>query len=172
VQRHQRRAPVGPSPEVGIKRNARKLALQVLRVLFTVNRVVQHGVTVAFAELFGDFGVHVGVGVFGFPVTQRHAQLVQQRPVNRNIGFGGGFKRVFGQKDQALLLASGLEQVLQSLTNNGFPSAATGTFYDVKLLEIVINQQLAHGVPCFGDFSVRADQHQGSETDAAIAAQR
>lgn len=64
---------------------------------------------VAFSEFLGDLGVQIVVGVFRFPVAQRHAQLVQERTVERDVGLGGGFHRVFGKEYQALLAASDLD---------------------------------------------------------------
>ena len=51
---------------------------------------------VAFPEFFHDLVVKVVVGVFRLPAAQRHAQFVQQRAIDRNVGFGGRFERVFG----------------------------------------------------------------------------
>jgi hypothetical protein len=44
-------------PEVGIERDAREFALQVLRVFLAVQRVMQHGVAVMEDGLFGDGAV-------------------------------------------------------------------------------------------------------------------
>ena len=98
---------------------------------------------VAFPEFFHHLVVKVVVGVFRLPAAQRHAQFVQQRAIDRNVGFGGRFERVFGQKNQALLLAPGFEQVFESFARNGFAGAFTDALDDVELLEVVVDQQLA-----------------------------
>ena len=95
---------------------------------------------VTFPEFFDDFSVQVVARVFGFPVTQRHTQFVQQRPVHRDVGFGGGLERVLGQKNQTLLLAPGFKQVFEGFPHNRFTGAAAYAPDDVELLEVVIDQ--------------------------------
>ena len=58
---------------------------------------------VAFAKFLRYFRIEVVVSVLGLPITQRHTQLVQQRTVNGDIGFGGSFERVFSQKKSGLV---------------------------------------------------------------------
>jgi hypothetical protein len=48
------RSPTGPAPEIGIEGNARKLALEVLRVFFAVNRVMQHAIDAMKDAVLGD----------------------------------------------------------------------------------------------------------------------
>ena len=71
---------------------------------------------------------------------------MQQRAVHRDIGFGGGLERVFGQEVQVVLLAQVLEQVFESLAHHGFAVAAADPADAVELLEVVVDQQLAHGM--------------------------
>lgn len=44
-------------------------------------------------------------------------------------------------------ITPGLEQILERFANNGFAAAATGPLDDVELLEVVIDEELNHGVP-------------------------
>jgi hypothetical protein len=100
---------------------------------------------IALLELLGDLFVQVVGGVLGLPVAQRHAQLVQERAIDGDVGLGGGLERVFGQEDQIVLAAPGLEQVLERLAHDGLALAAAGPLDEVELLEVVVDQDLAHG---------------------------
>ena len=72
---------------------------------------------------------------------------MQQRTITGEVGLGGGLERVFGNESQVVLLAPGLEQILEGLTDNGFAAAAAGLLDDVQLLEIVVDENLTHGFP-------------------------
>lgn len=105
---------------------------------------------VAILEFLADLGIQVVVGVLGFPIAQRHAQFMQQRAVNGDVGFGGGLERVFGQKHQPVLFAPGLEQVFECLAHDGLAAAAADLLDEIELLEVVVDQELAHTwVPWF-----------------------
>lgn len=54
---------------------------------------------------------------------------------------------VLGQKHQLLLAAPGLEQVLERLAHDGLALAAAGPLDEVELLEVVVDEELAHVVP-------------------------
>ena len=99
---------------------------------------------VALLELLGDLFVKFVGGVLGFPVTQRHAQLVQQRAIDGDVGFGRGLEWVFGQENQVVLAAPGLEQVLERLAHDGLALAAADLLDEVELLEVVVDEDLAH----------------------------
>jgi hypothetical protein len=66
-------------------------------------------------------------------------------PSTSDVGFGGGLERVLGQEDQIVLAAPGLEQVLERLAHDGLALAAAGPLDEVELLEVVVDQDLAHG---------------------------
>jgi hypothetical protein len=54
VKFHQGLAPTGPAPEIGMERNARKLALEVLRVFLPINGIMQHAIDVMEDGVLGD----------------------------------------------------------------------------------------------------------------------
>ena len=54
VQRHQPLAPIRPAPEVFVEGNAREFALQILRVCFAIERIVQHRIDVVKDRVLGD----------------------------------------------------------------------------------------------------------------------
>ena len=56
-------------------------------------------------------------------------------------------ERVFGYESQIVLLASGLEQILERFSDNGFAPSATHLLDDVQLLEIVVDENLTPGFP-------------------------
>ena len=87
VQVHQRLAPRGPVFKVGhrvaVKRNARKLTLQVQRIFLAIHRVVQHGIAVVKDVFFGDAlgrllvtpataGIQVGARYLNLPGLDSH----------------------------------------------------------------------------------------------------
>jgi len=88
---------------------------------------------VTFFEFLGDLFVQIVGGVFGFPVAQWHAQLVQQGTVQT--------------EDQIVLTTPSLEQVFERLADDGLALATADLFDDVELLEVVVDQELAHGFP-------------------------
>lgn len=56
----------------------------------------------------------------------------------------GGLEWVFGQENQVVLAAPGLEQILEGLAHDGFALATADPFDQVKLLEVFVNEKLAH----------------------------
>src|SRR6185437_2425642 len=60
VQVHQRLAPIGPLPEVGIERDSWKFALQVERVLLAIDRIVQDAVDVVENRVLGNRTLGLG----------------------------------------------------------------------------------------------------------------
>ena len=64
MQRHQRLAPCGPLPEIFVERNAGEFAFEVLRVLLTVQRVVQHGIAVVEDAFLGDLAGRLALADF------------------------------------------------------------------------------------------------------------
>jgi hypothetical protein len=54
MEAHQFGTPIGPAPEIGIEGNARKFALEVLRIFFAVNGIVQDAVDVMKNVVLGD----------------------------------------------------------------------------------------------------------------------
>ena len=54
VECHQPFAPMRPPPEVRIKRDAREFTLQIRRVLFAIDRIVQYAVDVVKDRMLRD----------------------------------------------------------------------------------------------------------------------
>ena len=103
-------------------------------------------------EFFVDLLFEIIALVFGFPISQLHTQLMQQRAIHHDVGFGRCLERIFGEKNQIVLLAPRLEQILERLAHDGLARAAADLFDQVELLEIFVNQELAHAIARF-DFS-------------------
>jgi len=55
MQRHEHFAPIRPGAEIRVERDARKFALEVLRVFLTIDGVVQDAVDVVENVVLGDF---------------------------------------------------------------------------------------------------------------------
>lgn len=101
---------------------------------------------IAFPELLGDLLIEVISRVLGLPVTQGHAQLVQQGAIHVDVGFGGRLERVFGQKDQIVLTAPCLEQVLEGFADDGFALATADLLDEIELVEVVLDEKLVRGL--------------------------
>ncbi|MGV1682197.1 hypothetical protein [Sphingopyxis sp. NJF-3] len=73
---------------------------------------------IAFAEFCLDLGRQIVVGVLGFPITERHAQPVQQRAVDIDARHLLGQHIMLGDELQIVRAAPALQQILERLAKH------------------------------------------------------
>ena len=105
---------------------------------------------IAAPELLGDFRVEVVVCVLGFPIAARQPHLgLDQRAVHIAALVQCRLVLVFGDEQQTFALAPVLEQGLEGLAHDGFAVRAGGFAQVGKVVEVLLDEQLAHGAPRF-----------------------
>src|SRR5215204_6091821 len=94
--------------------------------------------------LFLDLLVEIILLVLALPVAKGHAQGIEQRSVDVTSPLGGRFEFVFGDEDEVLLTRTGLQQVLERLSDHRFSGSAGILPQVVQLVPKFRDKDLAH----------------------------
>ena len=101
------------------------------------------------AELLVDLCVEVVVAVFRLPVPKGHAKCIEKRTVHVAALFGLRFDLVLRDEVQILRPSPRFQEVLESLTDYGFPVCAGDPFQRREVIVVVLYQELAQcAIPC------------------------
>ena len=123
---------------------------------------------IAALELEFDLGFEVVLGVLRFPVAEGHAQLVEQRAIDVAPFFGFGFDFVLGDEHEIVLLRPALEQVLEGFANNALALCARDFLQRRELVEVLLDQELAHGLSMCPRFLLRANLRRASSATGVV----